>query len=166
MFSFRYFIVVAAFSLIAGLSACGESSTAKIQLHASPETPGEMDAMTVWIREDDRTVRFTRPEGAPSGSGGWETPVTEVGSRGTLTVAVQVTDDSVRRNTQGHVRLDLRESFRWTIDVFRRADNPAEGCFGCTGVDSTPLPEVLQNEPGEMLWITWGGQKRGSDVVY
>lgn len=148
------------------LTACGDSSTAQVRLHASPETPGEMDAMTVWLREGDRSVRFTRPKQAPPGSGGWETPVTDVGSQGTLTVVVEATDDSVRRNLQAHVRIDLRESFRWTVDVFRRADNPAEGCFGCMGVDSTPLPDVLQNEPGEMLWITWGGQKKGSDVVY
>lgn len=67
---------------------------------------------------------------------------------------------------QGEFNLKMRRNFEWGMDIFRQVEDPTEGCFGCEGVRRFEIAEEFQNEPGEAVWIAWGGQERGSDIVY
>jgi hypothetical protein len=67
---------------------------------------------------------------------------------------------------QGSFTLTMSDNFEWGMDLFRQADDPQVGCFGCLGSQSFAISGESQNEPGEAVWFVWGGQTRGSDIVY
>jgi hypothetical protein len=67
---------------------------------------------------------------------------------------------------QGGFMLEMRRNFEWGMDIFRQVNDPAEGCLGCMGVHRFPVDAAFQNEPGEAIWIIWGGRERGSADVF
>ena len=143
------------------LAACGEASTAEILLRADAGTPAELDDARVTVSEGGRTRTFGREDGVSIDAPGWRIPAFEVGGEGRMTVTVRIAPD-----VAGSVTVGLREEFGWGFDVFRRADDPLDGCFGCLGGEGFPIPEELRNETDEQLWIVWGGRRQGSDVVF
>ena len=67
---------------------------------------------------------------------------------------------------QGEFSLEMRRNFEWGMDIFRQVNDPTEGCLGCLGVHRFPVDAGFQNEPGEAIWIIWGGRERGSGDVF
>lgn len=155
------FRTVSATMILAIMAGCGEPSTAEVRLRADAETPAELDAARVTVSEGDRTRTFGRGDGVSTDAPGWRIPAFEVADEGQMTVTVKLAPD-----VAGSVTMDLREEFGWGVDVFRRADDPQEGCFGCRGGAGFPVPTGLQNETDERLWIVWGGRRPGSNVVF
>ena len=66
----------------------------------------------------------------------------------------------------GEFSLEMRRNFEWGMDIFRQVTDPTETCFGCMGVHRFPVDAAFQNQPGEAIWIVWGGKERGSDIVF
>lgn len=147
--------------VLATLAGCGEPSTAEVRLRADVETPAELDAARVTVSEGDRTRTFGRGDGVSIDAPGWRIPAFEVADEGQMTVTVKLAPD-----VAGSVTVSLREEFGWGFEVFRRADDPLDGCFGCRGGSGFPIPTELQTERDERLWIVWSGRRHGSNVVF
>lgn len=161
MSSVPLFRAILAAVTLATVAGCGEPSSAEIRLRADAGMPAELDAARVTVSEGGRIRTFRREDGVAIDAPGWRIPTFEVGDGGQMTVTVQLAPDVV-----GSVSVTLREEFEWGFDVFRRPDDPLDGCFGCRGGEGFPIPPELQNEADERLWIVWGGRRRGSDVVF
>jgi hypothetical protein len=67
---------------------------------------------------------------------------------------------------EGAFSLEMHRNFEWGMDIFRQVADPTELCFGCAGVQRFEISAEHQNQPGEAMWVTWGGQERGSGIVY
>lgn len=92
-------------------------------------------------------------------------PVVRVPDTGELTIEAElVQDDQVV--AAGEVSWTMHEDYEWQLDIFRRVEDPTEFCFGCRGAVALEILEDARASPEEMLWFTWSGAERGSNVVY
>ena len=83
-------------------------------------------------------------------------------STGTLRVVVRFNSGG-RTVATRDLELPLKPDWRWGLALHVTARNPTEGCMGCFGVRSTPIPG---STTGEQLHVVWGGNSISSPVVY
>ena len=146
------------FGLAVGCSS--SRSTIEIRARASISEPEGIEGIRLWLDSSEYTS-----EDFVDDSDGLLEIFAEVPNSGDLLIAIELTQDGAVV-AQGSFSLPMADNFQWGLDLFRRADDPQVGCCGCFGVRSFSIAEEAQNEPGEAIWITWGGQARGSDIVF
>jgi hypothetical protein len=142
-------------------SACEQDrSTLKVRAQASLTDPQGLAGLRLRIGSAVyQALDFV------SGDVGVPTISLDVPGRGHLEVEVELTQAG-EVVAQGSVTLAMREDFEWGMSVFRQAEDPQEQCFGCSGGEGFPVTEAAGSEPGETLWLVWGGKPYGSDIVY
>jgi hypothetical protein len=145
-------VLLAAFAL-----ACDSGSTLEIRAQASLTDPAGLAGLEMDVAGLTVTASELR-----AGGGRVELRVPD---RGTLPVRVRLFqgDELV---AGGELTLEMADDWEWGMDVFRRVENPALGCFGCRGDVGFPIAEGAAAAPGEAVWVTWGGDERDSDVIY
>lgn len=141
-------------------AACSPSgSTIEIRLRAPLTETGGFDGLLLWL--GDR--QFTSEDFAD------DSGVTELFARvpneGTLLIRIELSHGGVVV-AEGALDLTLRDEFEWGMDLYRQTTDPADFCLGCMGSVSFPISESAQNDPGEAVWIAWGGKPRGSEIVF
>lgn len=142
------------------LPACSESSTLEVRLRASLSDSTGLAGLILQI--DGRGIQAS--DFHPDESGIAEVRL-EVPDQGRLQIRVELLQAGVAV-AEGTVGWDLAESYEWGLDIFRQVSDPVESCFGCTGSGRIDLAVEAQGEPGEALWLAWGGRPKGSGIVY
>lgn len=66
----------------------------------------------------------------------------------------------------GSIDLDIREDWVWDVHVLLTNENPTQTCFGCMGHEAFAIPEELTAEPGDSLFLVWGGNSISDPVAY
>ena len=141
--------------------ACStERSTIEIRARASLSQPQALAGIRLWLN----SVPYTAADFTRDGDGLLEIYV-EVPNVGGLQIAMELIQ-SGEVVAEGSFILEMTHNFEWGMDLSRQSNDPLLGCIGCFGVESFPITQVAQNEPGEAIWFAWGGKPRGSDIVY
>lgn len=92
-------------------------------------------------------------------------PVVRVPDAGQLTIEVELIQNG-ETVAEGQAEWTLHDDYEWQLDIHRQVADPTETCLGCSGPVRLEIADEVQSEPGEDLWLTWGGIRRGSGVVY
>ena len=66
---------------------------------------------------------------------------------------------------EGDLSIELRDATRWGVHFFRAAEDPSEDCIGCEGVARFDITSNRQREPGDAIWVLWGGLREGEVAV-
>jgi len=140
---------------------CSQShSTIEIRARASLTDPEGIAGIRLWLD----SVEYAAEDFAGDLGGVMEISV-EVPNSGDLQIVVELVQAG-EVVAQGAFTMTMSDDFEWGMDLFRQAQDPLVGCFGCSDARSFPVAEGVQNEPGEALWFAWGGIPRGSDIVF
>lgn len=161
MRALRYSLLIGLLVATVGSEACsGNRSTIEIRARSAvSEVAG-----IAGIRLQFNSVQYTC-EDFTLGSAGFLRIFAEVPNSGTLLIEMELIQDATVVS-EGSFTLAMSDDFEWGIDLFRQAGDPQEFCFGCLGSEGFPIAEMAQNEPGEAIWLSWGGRPRGSDIVF
>ena len=153
--------LLAALSLAMGSSGCGDpGSTLEIRPRGSLTDSTSLAGIE--LEFDGR--RVTAADFGPDETG-LVTVELDVPNSGQLLIRVQLWE-SGRLVAEGDAGMTMASEHEWGVDIFRTATDPTETCFGCSGSASFPVAEWAAREAGEAVWVVWGGQPRGSDIVY
>ncbi|HET6637885.1 MAG TPA: hypothetical protein VFH82_03780 [Gemmatimonadota bacterium] len=90
--------------------------------------------------------------------------VLEVPNSGEAVIGIELSEGG-ETIADGDLTIELRDATRWGVHLFRGADDPSEGCIGCEGVARFAISSVRQREPGDSIWVTWGGLREGEVAV-
>ncbi len=132
-------------------SGCDAGSELRIQLQDPEVLAGiELDVL-------GRTIGFDEFESGRV--------VVDVPESGRLTIGIRLREGG-QLAAEGSVEIPLQDDFEWGSSIFRRADDPSVGCFGCIDTVRIPIEEEFQRVADEALWFSYGGKRRGSDVVF
>ena len=85
---------------------------------------------------------------------------------GRLLVTLAVFADNVETETIGALALDLRQGWRWGVDIFIQENDPLDVCFGCFGSKEYELDPILGYDPGIKMYVVWGGNSIRNPVDY
>jgi hypothetical protein len=136
-----------------------EGSFMTFHIHSLGFSPEGFDGLEMELRTSDGRVTligtdFTELSGLAT------SPAIPVPNSGQATIAIRFarTGETL---VQGQVTILLREVTRWGVGLHRESTDPTEDCIGCEGVVAFPIEPEHQREPGDALWITWGGLREG-----
>lgn len=146
--------------LLLTLSACGDGAAMEVSFNPADRFPG----LALEVQTQNGTRRFTKSDLEADGPE-VSTGSFEVAEEGTLTLEVQVSSND-QTIAGGNVEIAARPDFRWNVDFFYATSDPADECLGCAGTSRIEVAETFRTEPGEALWVAWGGQPEGDRVVY
>ena len=96
----------------------------------------------------------------------WTTPEIETGTSGTLTVEFTIADSLGETVASGLALTQLRRDWIWEFTFSRAQANPALTCFGCFGSRVFVFSDSTTFEPGDSLYIIWGGNSISNPVIY
>lgn len=144
--------------LSAGCSSA--ESTLEIRVHAS--VTDEEGVAGIRISLDG--VEYDASDFRPDANGILEIRA-RVPNAGELQIAVELLQESAVV-AAGSFNLSMSRDYEWGMSLFRQVANPMDQCFGCSGARGFPIAPSAQNEPGEAIWLVWGGAPRGSDIVH
>lgn len=145
-------------AVLLGILGCESGSTLEIRADPSSLTdPAGLAGLEMDV--DGRTVTASELR---AGDGRVELRVPD---RGRLPIGVRLFQGGDVVAT-GDLTLEMAEDWAWGMVVSRAVENPARGCFGCRGDVGFPVDAAVAAAAGEAVWVVWGGDERGSDVVY
>ena len=80
----------------------------------------------------------------------------------------RVTCSVARGGAESAVSVDIDLEGDWDYGVSCTVSEfaPDAGCFGCRGSATAPLDPALGFDPSLQLGLAWGGDPRGSGIVY
>jgi hypothetical protein len=106
----------------------------------------------------------------PIGQGGGPTPQRskdfDTPKSGTAQVSFSIMLADGRDVANGAISLPLRDDWVWSVELQTRTVDPRQGCFGCIGSKSFPLPQELRTQGADSVWLVWGGNSIEHPVVY
>lgn len=153
------------------LVGCDEGAEMRVDLLPADRFPEvtlaveDRNGTRVFERDDLTAPQHPASPGGLSVAPSLTTGSFEVAEAGLLEVRIAVTEGGATV-TEGAVRFDAIEDFRWNVHVAYQVEDPTSGCFGCRGAEAFPVAEAARAAPAESLWIWWAGRRRGSDLVF
>lgn len=155
---------VVAIALVVFLAACagGES---RVQFGVQGDVEILRPLLEITATSGDWSITVTGQE-----IGTAETPnhsrEFETAGSGPLVVTAVLRRPGEPVLASGSVELEIRKDWRWGVDIFLTHENPTGMCFGCMGHEAFPVPPGLTDEPGDSLFMVWGGNSISEPVVY
>ena len=151
-------LVLSSCSLFGG----GGAEVEATYLFPSAEVSDGLD-FGVSVGVDGRTRTLDRADFRPVGDRQFNATPLTVGdgpSRVTCSVA--------RGGAESAVSVDIDLEGDWDYGVYCVVSerDPTDGCFGCRGSATAPLDPALGFDPSLQLGLAWGGDPRGSGIVY
>lgn len=143
------------------VTACSEPSTLEIRSQASLEDSTGVAGLVLQVDGQEFKAEDFRPDDL----GGVPELLLQVPNRGELRIEVHLYQGG-HLVAEGSVSWALRDEHEWGLDIFRQVDDPTQACFGCIGRERIRITENAQSEPGEALWFAWGGEPKGSGIVF
>ncbi|MDH5589710.1 MAG: hypothetical protein OEZ65_09090 [Gemmatimonadota bacterium] len=150
--------VVALLSVIAGCA--DDRSVMEIRARAPIDSEDGLAGIRVLLNETLYGARDFAP-----GEGGLPRVRADVPSDGFLRIDL-VLYQGGEVVAGGGASIAMQGNFEWGLDVFRQIEDPLDTCMGCFRTEMIPIGAAWQNEPGEAVWLAWGGRARGSDIIY
>jgi hypothetical protein len=148
-----------AFVLLMAACSAGQS-TIEIRARSSTTAQEGIAGIHIWLNDAPYDASDFRADA--SGLLGLRAAVP---NSGRLHIAMELRQGS-DVVAAGSFSIEMTQNFEWGMDLFRQIADPLAACFGCFGAERFPVIPSAQNEPGEAVWFAWGGERRGSDVVY
>ena len=157
----RYWRAVCGAGMISLMLACGPRSDLTVEVRGSFDDPASVQGLEIHVQG----MVFTGSDFVTDENGRLRRSF-EVPNDGQLPVTVLLTRDR-QEVVRGEMTFTLSEGYDWWIQAFRQSTDPREpACFGCIGVERLKIDPALALDTEDSIWFTWGGEPKGSDVVY
>lgn len=131
-------------------------STMEIELQGPDPTPWQ--GLSVVIRSGDSARQLDIGDFIDEEEPHRLRTTVEVPEAGELVLEISLVEEG-ESVAAGTADIGAREDFSWVVDLLRIAEEP--GCIGCLGSVEIGILQEQQRFPGETLWVTWGGHRRG-----
>ena len=150
--------------LVGLVAACGGGES-RIQFGIQGDVDVLRPLLEVTATSGDWSITLTGEEigtaESPTHSRELETP-----GSGELVVEAVLRRPGEPALAEGSIELEIREDWVWGVSIALTDENPTHMCFGCMGHEAFPIPMGLTDEPGDSLFIVWGGNSISDPVVY
>lgn len=146
--SWRQFLII---GCIAVLASCEGHSTMTIGLHSTITNPTDLDGIR---------LRVNGREFSPEDFSDRRQLTLNVPNHGRLLIELELVE-SDELVAGGAFAVDLYPDVEWRMNINRQAGEPI--CIGCRK-QRFEISAQYANEPGEAVWVTWGGVERGSGI--
>lgn len=151
-------------ALVACVAACGGGES-RIQFGVQGDVEILRPLLEITATSGDWSITVTGEEvgtaDLPNHSREFETP-----GSGALLVQAVLRRPGEPVLAEGSIELEIREDWVWGVGIFLTDENPTHMCFGCMGHEAFPIPAGLTDQPGDSLFMVWGGNSIGDPVVY